>query len=170
MGGLSSTKTAKQDFQVKELTRNTLTAKLQKIWYISEVEDEHKKVCVARRDILPLVQHILRTTPNATSEEIWNVISDNNADCELEDLYYGATLEDAYKTATAYCSKVGEITADVFTLSDNNNLEIEQFYNICEALCTSLAIDTSDDKLNPQYWSCAFDDELTPIEAVIQSV
>lgn len=151
------------------LDRNNLAQELKRIWHISQNENNNKYACVERRDVLPLILSAISTNPEISNNDIWNLILNSSSKCEVEEEYNETTPEKAYALAKAHSSKPGELSVDAFLKSNRTELEIEKFYFICQCLCTALNIDNSDEVTNPQYWDCAFDDELTPLQAVKQS-
>ena len=155
---------------MKHLNRNELTNKLNRIWYIVDTEDENKKRCVARRDVLPLVTSAIKANPAISDEELWDTICDNSLECELEGLHYGATIEEAYTEAQDRSLKVGELLANVLVNSDNSGLKPTHFEDFCNKLCVALNIEDTGCviSINPEYWAVAYDDGLSPLEAVKQ--
>ena len=149
---------------MEALQRNVLANKLASIWHISDTEDEDKKSCVSVRNVRPLVMNVIRTSPEISSDDIWNIISDDGGDCELEDLYYGSTLEEDLGSAERFSSKAGEVSASTFVNSDMHNLEIEYFNCCCNELATALSVSNS----TPQQWDYAHCEGMTPLEAVSQ--
>tara|TARA_B100000749_G_scaffold278844_1_gene270376 strand:- start:993 stop:1493 length:501 start_codon:yes stop_codon:yes gene_type:complete len=148
----------------------TLASCMQAIWYIEQTEDENKKPVAVRRNVKPLFEEAFRNEVplSAISDDIHDKVLSVSPD---PDIRYGKT--DAFNALWESSSSIREIVMEDLIQSQLTALEFDEqqdFVDLCMRVARSLDVDTDEDVTNSQYWSQAYDDNLSAMDAVIQSV
>jgi len=143
--------------------------KLNAMWFIIDTEDEGKKDCVSRRNVIGLAHHYL-SDPNTKESDLWYYLCENSGECELDNLEYGEDVLEAYAKMDTKSNFSKQLCANDFVnalvepkQSDNQ----EAYGELCRRLAIALDRDTED--VNPDFWDRAFEDGLTPIKALVDS-
>lgn len=82
-------------------------------------------------------------------------------------------FQTAFDKMLATCNKKGQLTLEDIVQSqlDGQEFDIEEHYvELCHRIGTALDIDTSDNETNNDYWGLAWQDGLSPYQAVVDSM
>jgi hypothetical protein len=145
------------------MTLTQLFALLDAIWYTVDTEDENKQDCVSRRNVLPLVA--IEIPKHVVPSALWQMLCDEAGSCELEEMHYASTLGGMYAAAHAHCVKAKQLTAEAFCNATYVQEHEEVFVTYATQIAIALDINIDDDQVNPEFWTQAFADDLTPLEA-----
>ena len=166
-----------ENSQPNALTMPQLASKMAAIWYTvdDDIDKGHvgaddadangRRFGVSRRNIIGLVNHTLSDNDDLTPEDLWDSMSDNAQDVELEERHYAPSSLEAYKEAEAYCSMEGHIVLDSFVSAFKTNLKDVDYIATAENVATALKVDTKD--LPSEFWDEAINDDLTPLQALL---
>lgn len=148
----------------------TLASCMQAIWHIEQTEDESKKPIVVRRNVKPLIEDAFRNEVplSAIPDDINDMLISISPD---QDVRYGR--EDAFNALWEASSSRREIVMEDLIQSQLTALEFDEkqdFIDLCMRIARALDVDTDEEVTNSQYWSQAYDDNLSAMDAVIQSV
>tara|TARA_B100000809_G_scaffold76359_1_gene74131 strand:- start:266 stop:724 length:459 start_codon:yes stop_codon:yes gene_type:complete len=151
------------------MTALALAKSLSAIWYVIDTEDENKKPIVERREVKSLFINFFEGGENLSS--IFDCISDEAGSCEVDEFIYGGS--EVIDNMLATCNERGHLAVEDVIQSqlDAQEFDVEEHYvDLCHRLGTALGIDTSDNKTNSSFWGVAYEDGLTPIQAVKDSI
>ncbi|KZX73946.1 hypothetical protein A3715_15565 [Oleiphilus sp. HI0009] len=147
----------------KENGLTNLLKKLDHVWYVVDTEDEDRKRCVERRNVAGLIEHLL--VDNCPITELWDAVCDDCGSCELEDVFYGETVDDAYSKALEASNYSRAISANCFINADNGQLNEHDSIRFAKEIAIALGVDISETEINPSFWDQSFEDGLTPIQS-----
>jgi hypothetical protein len=151
------------------MTVLTLTNKLNAIWYVNDTENDNKQPIVERRDVKSLFENYFKEGINLSA--IPDYISDNSLGCEMDEFI--SASDTAFDKMLATCNKKGQLALEDVVQSqlDGQEFDVEEHYvELCHRLGTALDIDTSDNETNNDYWGLAWQDGLSPYQAVVDSI
>ena len=141
-------------------------ALLDAIWYTVDTDDENKQACVSRRNVLPLVA--IEIPKHVVPSALWQMLNSEAGSCDLEENHYASTLGGMYAAAHAHCVKAKQLTAEAFVNATYIQSDEGVFVTYATQIAIALGINIDDDEVNPDSWTQAFADELTPLAAASQ--
>jgi hypothetical protein len=153
------------------MTKLELLNKLKSLWYISGTEDENKKECVARYDVLSIIKSSVKDE-NLSLTDIWEIACD--AAVAIDKHIYSENLIDATSEMNRLSTQSGQLRLSDFircfaSQYGETTFDENLYVKTCHNLATALEIDICDTKINPEFWVTAYDDDLSPLEAVLNS-
>lgn len=140
---------------------------VQSVWYIHESEDQNKRPLVESYDVKSYLDRLIND--GVKGDDLWGALN-NYQPQEIDDIvflsdYSQAALDSAYEKLNARYSKVGNLDAGAFVNAKNRNLETEEQFNFsAKSIAIALGLDVSPELVPEDFWTNAFNDELTPLE------
>ena len=147
----------------------TLTQSLNAIWYVNDTENENKQPIIERRDVKGLFQRYFKEGFCLSS--IPDLIIDNASLCEVDETHLKS--DSSFESMLSTCNKKGQLELDDVIQAQRDAQEfdvVEHYIDLCHRIGIALDVDTSDDETNPDYWPLAWQDGLSPYQAVVDSI
>jgi hypothetical protein len=146
-----------------------LLSKLSSLWFVFDTEDEDKKPCVTRRDMISVAKRFFESG-ETNVVNLWDYLCDNALKCPVDRTLYQDDVYKAFSEMDKLSVSQGELTASAFIHAFSEHwLSYESYHDICMIVADSLNVSTDEDDVNPAFWDCAFNDEMTPLGAVISA-
>jgi hypothetical protein len=152
------------------MTPLLLLENLTALWLAFDGENADKKPVVNRYNVLEIAKEYYKKSDANLFTFVDSVLFDKGLSCPVEHTICLPCVVDSLKAMDEFSTKKGHLPVSAFVhMFEKNNINELYYFELTEIVATALDIDISEEEVSNDFWQQAYNDELSPLEAVLSA-